>query len=129
MKVTSTSLPPVARELARESARPAAGRGSEPSAAAASRKPELPAAANAGTQDAPAAAKNAGVQETKSVPPGLEKVQARLQEITPEDRTRGQSNALSSIERNIARYAEQQAAAPTAPEAAETPASTINTLA
>lgn len=122
MKVTSTSLPPVARELARPAA---AGRSNGSSAA--------PAAATAtGTQDAPAAAKNAGAQEAKAVPPGLEKVQARLQEITPEDRTRGQSNALASIERNIARYAEQQAAAPTAPEtpdAPEAPASTVNTLA
>ncbi|HEX5801384.1 MAG TPA: hypothetical protein VFY24_00055 [Azospira sp.] len=122
MKVTSTSLPPVARELARESARPAA----------AGRKPELPAAADAAAQQAPAAAKNAGTQEAKAVPPGLEKVQARLQEITPEDRTRGQSTALASIERNIARYAEQQAAVPTAqetPDAPETPTSTVNTLA
>ena len=39
-------------------------------------------------------------------------MQARLQEIAPENRNHGQSTALSSINRNIARYTEQQAAAP-----------------
>lgn len=43
----------------------------------------------------------------KATPPGLERVQARLQ-ILPE-RNAGQTNALDRINRNIARYAETQA--------------------
>ncbi|MFC5301420.1 hypothetical protein [Azospira restricta] len=52
-------------------------------------------------------------------------MQARLQEIAPEERTRGQTNALSSIDRNIARYVAQQAAA----ETPEAPANSISTSA
>ena len=71
-------------------------------------------------QEAPATAKNAAAHAGKGVPPGLEKVQARLQALAAGNPTRGQSNALSVINRNIARYAEQQAAADTATPPAAT---------
>lgn len=73
------------------------------------------------TPEAPAAAKNAAAHAGKAVPPGLAKVQARLQELAASNPNRGQSNALSVINRNVARYAEQQAAAVTTPEASATP--------
>ena len=45
----------------------------------------------------------------KATPPGLERVQARLQALS--EPTQGQSNALDRISRNIARYQETQALA------------------
>lgn len=113
MKVTSTSLPQVAQNFAR------------PAATARGKEAFTPPAAPAAGQEKPAPAKSAEAQGPKAVPPGLEKVQARLQEIAPEERTRGQTNALSSIDRNIARYVAQQAAA----ETPEAPANSISTSA
>lgn len=115
MNVTSTSLPQVAQSFAR------------PAATARGREAFTPPPATAEAQEKPAAAKSAEARGPKAVPPGLEKVQARLQEIAPEDRTRGQTNALSSIDRNIARYVEQQAAATVSAPAA--PTTGINTQA
>ncbi|MBI2305675.1 MAG: hypothetical protein HYU78_00065 [Rhodocyclales bacterium] len=115
MNVTSANLPQVAQDFAR------------PAAKARGKEAFTPPPAAAAAQEKPAPAKSAEVQGPKAVPPGLEKVQARLQEIAPEERTRGQTNALSSIDRNLARYVEQQAAATaSAPEA---PTTGINTQA
>lgn len=111
MQMTPITLPAVAGELSRPAA---AGRSSHANGDF--------AATMAATKNAPA--KSAEAQGPKAVPPGLEKVQARLQEIAPEERSRGQTNALSAIERNIARYAAQQATATPAPE---TPTISIST--
>ncbi len=46
--------------------------------------------------------------KTKTAPPGLERALARLQAIEQGDRTPGQTNAMSQIERNLARYVETQ---------------------
>ena len=113
MHMTPITLPAVAGELSR------------PAATARGKEAFTPPASDQ-VKEQPAAAKSADAQGPKAVPPGLEKVQARLQEIAPEERTRGQTNALSSIDRNIARYVEQQAAATPAPEA---PTTGINTSA
>jgi hypothetical protein len=55
------------------------------------------------------AAKTTGAGEQKTVPPGLERVQARLQSVPAADRNAGQATASDRISRNIARYAETQA--------------------
>ncbi len=55
------------------------------------------------------AAKTTGTGEQKAVPPGLERVQARLQSVPAADRNAGQATATDRISRNIARYAETQA--------------------
>ena len=65
-------------------------------------------------------------KEQKSVPPGLERVLARLQSIPVAERNAGQANAAESISRNVARYAEIEAigtppAAPSNVIAAERP--------
>lgn len=69
--------------------------------------------------DAPGvAAPNTKAEEAggrKALPPGLERVQARLQGLG--ERTAGQATALDRISRNIARYQETQAlATPPTPE-------------
>jgi hypothetical protein len=50
--------------------------------------------------------------DPKPVPPGLERVQARLQRAPATDRNAGHATALDRISRNIARYAETQAIIP-----------------
>lgn len=55
------------------------------------------------------AIKTTGAGEPKPVPPGLERVQARLQSVPAAERNAGQANATDRISRNIARYAETQA--------------------
>lgn len=57
-------------------------------------------------------AKTAGAGEQKTVPPGLERVQARLQSVPAAERNAGQATATDRISRNIARYAETQAIVP-----------------
>lgn len=54
-------------------------------------------------------AKTTGAGEQKTVPPGLERVQARQQSVPVADRNAGQATAADRISRNIARYAETQA--------------------
>jgi len=101
MKIASTPTPSHARDHAR-----AGGKANIETPFT------LPSSASENT-DAPtaAAANSAAPAGGKTVPPGLEKVQARLMAIADEQRTHGQSQALASISRNIARYAEQQATA------------------
>jgi hypothetical protein len=55
------------------------------------------------------AAKTTGAGEQKTVPSGLERVQARLQSAPAADRNAGQATATDRVSRNIARYAETQA--------------------
>lgn len=57
----------------------------------------------------------------KEIPPGLERVQARLQATPAEDLSKGQINALDRISRNIARYLEVQAMATPEQTAAPNP--------
>lgn len=57
-------------------------------------------------------AKTTGAGEQKTVPPGLERVQARQQSVPAADRNAGQATAADRISRNIARYAETQAIVP-----------------
>lgn len=61
------------------------------------------------------ASKTTGAGESKPVPPGLERVQARMQSVPAADRNAGQATALDRISRNIARYAETQAIVPPPP--------------
>lgn len=68
-------------------------------------------------EEPPVAAKNTAAHAGKAVPPGLAKVQARLQALAASNPERSQGNALSAINRNVARYAEQQAVAVTPPPA------------
>jgi hypothetical protein len=68
-------------------------------------------------------AKTTGAGEQKTVPPGLERVQARLQSVPAADRNAGQATATDRISRNIARYAETQAIV-TAPVTQPTPPTT-----
>lgn len=111
MKVHANPLPPAARDFARPGAAGGSGKPfADAVAATAGDGGELPAA--------PAAAKSADARGPKDVPPGLEKVQARLQELAGE-RTRGQEKALGSISANIARYMEQHALAAPVPPPAE----------
>ena len=49
---------------------------------------------------------------TKKVPPGLQRVAARLESLGAEGRSPGQSNALSQINRNLQRYIDTQALSP-----------------
>lgn len=77
-------------------------------------------------EEPPVAAKNTAAHAGKAVPPGLAKVQARLQALAASNPERSQGNALSAINRNVARYAEQQAVAvvvttPEIPPPASTP--------
>ncbi len=119
MKVHANPLPPTARDFAR----PGAAGGGRPATEAAA----ATTAAGAGeTPATPATAKSADAQGPKGIPPGLEKVQARLQELAGE-RTRGQDRALGSISANIARYLEQHALATpvTPPPASEAPAGAL----
>lgn len=74
-------------------------------------------------------AKTTGAGEQKTVPPGLERVQARQQSVPAADRNAGQATAADRISRNIARYAETQAIVPPPPPAATdpvTPSSTVD---
>lgn len=115
MKVTSPNHPATAAAASishRKTAAPASGEQFTVTAvtADADQTPETP----------PVAAKNAAAHAGKAVPPGLAKVQARLQELAASNPNSGRSNALSVINRNVARYAEQQAAV-TTPETSATP--------
>lgn len=56
--------------------------------------------------------KTTGSGESKPVPPGLVRVQARMQNVPATDRNNGQATALDRISRNIARYTETQAIVP-----------------
>lgn len=58
------------------------------------------------------ASKTTGSGESKPIPPGLARVQARMQSVPAVDRNNGQATALDRISRNIARYAETQAIVP-----------------
>lgn len=76
--------------------------------------------ANHGHSNGAAKPEKALAQETQKVaPPGLERVLARLQSL-PEP-SAGQTNATDRISRNLARYAENQAAN-TLPVESATPA-------
>jgi hypothetical protein len=55
------------------------------------------------------AAKATGAGEQKPLPPGLERVQARLQSVPAADRNAGQASATDRITRNMARYTQMQA--------------------
>lgn len=62
----------------------------------------------------------------RKVPPGLQRVAARLESLGAEGRSPGQSNALSQINRNLQRYIDTQALSPlpeppTAPVLTPTP--------
>lgn len=87
---------------------------------------DRPAMANMGeTAAAPQTKANLAANAVlKEIPPGLERVQARLQAAPVEDLSKGQINAMAKINRNIARYLEVQAMATPAPEqaASATPA-------
>jgi hypothetical protein len=88
-----------------------------------SREPVKPAALRANTTaQATDSAKPARADQggQKTTPPGLERALARLQSIAESERTAGQSNAMDSISRNIARYTETEAIS--APPAATTSA-------
>lgn len=113
MRVTPAALPPVPRDHGKP---------------AAAEQPRFklnatPAEAGTAPEKAAAPAAVAGRQ----LPPGLDRVMARLEAMPPESRNAGQSNALERISRNIARYQEHHGIAtpaPTVPEnpPAETPA-------
>ena len=51
----------------------------------------------------------------KKVPPGLQRVAARLESLGAEGRSPGQSNAFAQITRNLQRYVDTQALAPLPP--------------
>lgn len=69
----------------------------------------------------PTKAEKADKPETGGLPPGLVRVQAKLEDIAAAERTQGQSNALDRVSRNLARYAQNQGiAAPTTPPAPTT---------
>ncbi|OHC65189.1 MAG: hypothetical protein A2045_02595 [Rhodocyclales bacterium GWA2_65_20] len=71
----------------------------------------IPSAANAPTSadDAAKPAITAAQSGQKTTPPGLERVLARLQSSAAPERNAGQTKALETISRNIARYVETQA--------------------
>jgi hypothetical protein len=121
MKIAPDTIQP----FNREPAKPAALRAHAVANSAVG--PGTPSSANAtGQANDPAKPPKAVDQGgQKAVPPGLERVLARLQGLP--ERNAGQANALDRINRNIARYVETQAlgkppaAAPVAPT--PTPAS------
>jgi hypothetical protein len=80
-------------------------------------------ASSAASAPAPAPAESTVTLSAKKVPPGLQRVAARLESLGLEGRTQGQSNALSQISRNLQRYVDTQALAPapTTPTALPTP--------
>lgn len=111
-------------------------RGDTPAGAAPGSETPSPAtpATSANESARPAKAADAGGQ--KAVPPGLERVLARLQDNASPARNGGQANALDRISRNIARYVENQAMAepppavvpaPTSPPVADAGGSTTTT--
>lgn len=113
MRVTPAALPPVAREHGKPAAaeQPRFKLNATPTDVG-----KLP-------EKAAAPAAIAGRQ----LPPGLDRVMARLEAMPAESRNAGQSNALDRIGRNIARYQENHGLTPpAAPESpspvAETPA-------
>lgn len=113
MRVTPAALPPVPRDHGK------------PAAADQPRFKLNATPAEAGTAPEKAAAPAAVAG--RQLPPGLDRVMARLEAMPPESRNAGQSNALERISRNIARYQEHHGIAtpaPTVPEnpPAETPA-------
>jgi hypothetical protein len=74
------------------------------------------ARASAKTSNAAPAPAAAPVESTvtlsaKKIPPGLQRVAARLESLGVEGRSPGQSNALSQINRNLQRYVDTQALA------------------
>lgn len=73
--------------------------------------------------------KTTGAGEQKTVPPGRERVQARLQSGAAADRNAGQATATDRISRNIARYAETQAIAPPPTTDPVTPSITVDSTA
>lgn len=92
MKITSTSVMPIHREPAK------------PAAA------QIAKATQATDTATPApSTESSGHAQQKAAPPGLERALSRLQGIPDQDRTNGQSNAISSISRNLARYRETEA--------------------
>lgn len=101
MRVTHTPQPPVARDHARPTA-PGQARFSVNN---------TPAAAG----NAPAEAATAASAAARQLPPGLDRVMARLESIPAESRNAGQANALERVSRNIARYLENHGGTPVAP--------------
>lgn len=71
------------------------------------------ASADEGSKPEKTAAKEKTAEPSgpKGTPPGLSKVQERLQALSPAQLESGRGNALASINRNIARYQEHQNAA------------------
>jgi len=84
-------------------------------------KPAKPAkaASSVAPMDAAAAATKPAA---RSGPPGLQKVLERVQAMPEADRTRGQTQAMTRIERNLQRYLDNQGipATETTPETAPT---------
>lgn len=74
-------------------------------------------------------AKTTGAGEQKTVPPGLERVQARQQSVPAADRNAGQATAADRISRNIARYAETQAIVPPPVTEPVAPSTTVDSTA
>jgi hypothetical protein len=64
------------------------------------------------TREPAKTSKTTGSGESKPIPPGLARVQARMQSVPATDRNNGQATALDRISRNIAQYAETQAIIP-----------------
>lgn len=64
------------------------------------------------TRESGKSSKTTSSGESKSVPPGLDRIQNRMQSVPAADRNTGQTTALNRISRNIARYAETQAIIP-----------------
>lgn len=101
MKVTGHSMHALQGAAARQPARP------RPDNATTTTTAPPPAAE-------PGAATSTPERAPHRVPPGLQRVAARLQGLGEEGRSPGQNNALSQIQRNLQRYVDVQALA-TAP--------------
>lgn len=63
-------------------------------------------------EPAPAPAESTVTLSAKKIPPGLQRVAARLESLGAEGRSPGQTNALSQINRNLQRYVDTMALAP-----------------
>jgi len=107
MRVTPAALPPVPRDHGK------------PAAAEQPRFKLNATPTDAGTAPEKAAAPAAVAG--RQLPPGLDRVMARLEAMPPESRNAGQSNALDRIGRNIARYQEHHGMATPAPTVPENP--------
>lgn len=80
-----------------------------------------PKAAGAEASAPPAPSPADGASPAAGGPPGLQKVLERLQAMPEGERTRGQTQAMTRIERNLQRYLEHQGLAAPAPAPAPSP--------